>query len=32
MNTKRRLCLALVSLMLCVVLIFGVAACDDTPE
>ena len=32
MNTKRRLCLALVSLMLCVVLIFGVAACDDKTE
>ena len=29
MKTKRRLCLALVSLMLCVVLLLGVAACDD---
>lgn len=32
MNTKRRLCLALVSLMLCVALVIGVAACDpETP-
>ena len=32
MNTKRRLCLTLVALMLCVALVFGVAACDDTTE
>lgn len=33
MNTKRRLCLALVSLMLCIALVIGVAACDnDTPD